>query len=422
MATFLEMMQKANGNLGTAFQNPWTQLGLQLMAAGGQQPGDPTLGQRFAQAGQGFMNQQAQQAELQQQQLLRQIQLGQLNKQVKAQEMDEQTRQMVRDRVKSDSSILANSPLARAVLEATGDISGIADLAKIGQPAAPKAPFTYEENLPGGERQQYIWDPSTGGYRATAPYRPTQQQAIDQRAQQFQQTQEFKQQQANTQQQQWQAEQGVREQNASASADRASTAAAAEFRKSENAVRERKVEQAKMQSQYRIADKRFEDAEQRIQTLINHPGLKGNYGLYGTVGNLPGADAANARALLSELRETLSFSELNQLKQMGVNLAPITEAERDAAGKSVANLENAQDYGAVQSQLNKALAVVQRSREEARTLFNQLDGIYGQQPQQRGAGAQPSGGHAKPQTQADFDALPAGSLYIDPDDGKLYRK
>jgi hypothetical protein len=32
------------------------------------------------------------------------------------------------------------------------------------------------------------------------------------------------------------------------------------------------------------------------------------------------------------------------------------------------------------------------------------------------------GGTARPQTQADFDALESGELYIDPDDGQTYRK
>jgi hypothetical protein len=29
---------------------------------------------------------------------------------------------------------------------------------------------------------------------------------------------------------------------------------------------------------------------------------------------------------------------------------------------------------------------------------------------------------AQPQTEADYNALPSGSLFIDPDDGKTYRK
>lgn len=39
-----------------------------------------------------------------------------------------------------------------------------------------------------------------------------------------------------------------------------------------------------------------------------------------------------------------------------------------------------------------------------------------------GASASPQQSAARPQSQADFDALPSGSTYIDPDDGRTYRK
>jgi hypothetical protein len=38
------------------------------------------------------------------------------------------------------------------------------------------------------------------------------------------------------------------------------------------------------------------------------------------------------------------------------------------------------------------------------------------------SGPEPAAGPARPQTDADFKALPSGSLYIDPDDGRTYRK
>lgn len=39
-----------------------------------------------------------------------------------------------------------------------------------------------------------------------------------------------------------------------------------------------------------------------------------------------------------------------------------------------------------------------------------------------GAGAPPQAGVAQPRTQADYDALPSGAVYVDPSDGKVYRK
>lgn len=41
---------------------------------------------------------------------------------------------------------------------------------------------------------------------------------------------------------------------------------------------------------------------------------------------------------------------------------------------------------------------------------------------QAGQGAAPASGAARPQTEQDFNVLPSGTLYIDPDDGRTYRK
>ena len=53
-----------------------------------------------------------------------------------------------------------------------------------------------------------------------------------------------------------------------------------------------------------------------------------------------------------------------------------------------------------------------------------LLGQGGAQPygQPSGQTRQQSGGPARPQTQADFDRLPRGTRYIDPEDGQLYEK
>lgn len=44
------------------------------------------------------------------------------------------------------------------------------------------------------------------------------------------------------------------------------------------------------------------------------------------------------------------------------------------------------------------------------------------EPSQPAAPAAAPGGVAQPQSQADYDALPSGALFVDPDDGKTYRK
>ena len=412
-------MRGMGGQLEQGFNNPFTQLGLQMLAASGQMPGDPSFGQRFAAAGQGFMQQRQQAAELEQQKLLRQIQMGQLAKQLGQQETDAATRKRLQEMVKNNPDILANSPLARAVLESTGDVTGIAELAKVGQPATPKQPYTFEENLPGGEKQQYIWDQATGGYRTTQPYRPTQQQAIDMRGAQFERQQGLREQQAGVKQDQWQAEQALREQQAQTTTTRAQTAASQEARVSAENARKNGLDQAKLGAQFRAADAQLQDKINQVQALIDHPGLAGNFGLRGAIPPIPGSDSANAFTEIERLKAGLGLSELVRLEQQGVKLTPVSNTDLATAEKSAANLDKVQDAGQAVEQLKRVKATLERAREEARGSFDQISSLY-QQPAQPQAGAQ--GGHATPQTQADFDALPAGSLYIDPDDGKLYRK
>lgn len=77
------------------------------------------------------------------------------------------------------------------------------------------------------------------------------------------------------------------------------------------------------------------------------------------------------------------------------------------------------DYTMAQSDIASRLAGRQITREQARAelanLPNPLAG-YGKR-----VGAQ-EGGVAKPMNDGDYQALPSGTLFIDPDDGKTYRK
>ncbi|MVS97887.1 hypothetical protein [Devosia marina] len=70
------------------------------------------------------------------------------------------------------------------------------------------------------------------------------------------------------------------------------------------------------------------------------------------------------------------------------------------------------------ARLDQAIAQIEsqeRILREART--DGVDAIGGARPAPSSGNVLPT-----PQTQADFDALPPGALYIDPDDGKQYRK
>lgn len=79
--------------LSAAFSDPRVQLGLQMLAAGGYQQGNPGFGQRFAQAGQGFAQQQLEQQQLAQLNQLRQLQTQRLQQEsTSAQQLAERMR------------------------------------------------------------------------------------------------------------------------------------------------------------------------------------------------------------------------------------------------------------------------------------------------------------------------------------------
>ena len=210
MATFADILQGLNTRLTTGMNQPLTQLGLQMLAQSGPQANNPGFGARLGQAGMGFAQQQGQMQELQQQQMLRQIQQQQIAAAAAKQESENRARSRVQSMIQSDPNILANNPLARAVLESTGDYSAIGDLAKLGPqtPAAPRMPWQFEQKLPTGEAVQHIYDPAAGGYQAGQPFRPTAQQNVDIRGAQL-----------GLGQQRWESEQQFKESQA---AERAS--------------------------------------------------------------------------------------------------------------------------------------------------------------------------------------------------------
>lgn len=189
--------------LNAAFADPSVQLGLQMLAASGNMPGNPSFGQRFAQAGQGFAQQQLEQQQMQQLNQLRQLQTQRLQQETtSAQQLAERMR---------DPAFAASLPehsrrLAEAgatpdqvfrVYEMESQLQNMRDRAAAldqhraaqlqqqqplidartaaanrthqgsGAPAGPKAPSPrqiIEEPLADGRVQRYQWDYQSGGY------------------------------------------------------------------------------------------------------------------------------------------------------------------------------------------------------------------------------------------------------------------
>ena len=395
MATFADMFNTAGTKLDTAFNNPFMQLGLQMLAQSGPQQGNPGFGQRFGAAGLGFMDQRAQAAEAQYKQQMRQAQMAQMQREEAQRQADAATRKQLQEQVRANPSLLANNPIARAVLEGTGDYGALGDLSKYGPPkdTAPKAPWQYEQFTPTGEAVQYTYDPGTGGYTAGQPFRPTKQQAIDVQAaqvgqarQRWETEQQFKERQQNELQQYRGAQLGQKAAETGARGARVEVAAAAEQRKMDAEDLKRKLEQKKIESQYKAATNQIDDKITQLKTLRDHPGLAGNYGWYGMVPNPPNSDAADAQRLIEKAKAGLGLSELVRLEQQGIKLTPVSNTDLAIAEKSAANLDNLQSVEQAQSEIDNVIRILERSKQEAATNFGQVSALYGgQQPEQPAA-------------------------------------
>lgn len=432
MATLTEMLSGTGGRLGQAFNDPWTQLGMQMLQASGPQANDPSFGARFGQAGAGFMQAQQQAAQLQQQQLLRQVQMGQLAKQARSQETEEQARKRMMEMIAQDPTMLANNPLARAWLETTGDVSGLKGLADFGPktPGAPKMPWQFEQKLPTGEAVQHIYDPESGGYQAGSPYRPTAQQNVDirgaqlglgrqqwetemqfkerqaaEKAQQFQQSlgqreqqfgaqQQFRETEAQRKQGNWTVEQERAQKAAETAARQAETAAEKEQRQQRAETLKNTVERSTLRKQFVGATSQIDQAQALAKQVLNHPGLSGNFGKRGMVPNIPGSDAADAAAVINRLRSVGGLQEIIKLKNSGVSFGQLSNFEQEQAQKAFINLEKAQSVEQARESLRVLVDSLGKLKQNMTTDYEGTDRLYELPTRQQPQAQQPTGAPA----------------------------
>lgn len=128
--------------------------------------------------------------------------------------------------------------------------------------------------------------------------------------------------------------------------------------------------------------------------------------------NVPGSRAYDLAATLETVKANLGFDRLQQMREAsptGGALGAVAVQELTALQSSLANLDP-----------NQSPAQLKRNLESIEKHYaGWLRAV--RQANMQGAGQENSSA-ARPVTQADFDRLPAGSLYVDPDDGRTYRK
>ena len=112
--------------------------------------------------------------------------------------------------------------------------------------------------------------------------------------------------------------------------------------------------------------------------VLKSPGLGGNYGLRGVLPNIPGGDAANAKALLQRLKDVAGFSALNELKSAGKNgssgLGSVTEFEHKILQNQLANLDKAQSAAQVKQEIANLVKATEAAKQR---ISNHYRSVYG---------------------------------------------
>lgn len=128
-----------------------------------------------------------------------------------------------------------------------------------------------------------------------------------------------------------------------------------------------KIDDAKLKrdqlarEQESTANSAFATVDRALDTigdLKKHPGLAGNLGIRGVVPNVPGSDAANARALIDQLQSQGFLAEVDKMRGLGA----LTEAE----GKKLTNAIGALDTKQDEAQFRKQLDSIQSQFDAAR--------------------------------------------------------
>lgn len=145
--------------------------------------------------------------------------------------------------------------------------------------------------------------------------------------------------------------------------------------------------------------------------LLNHPGVVGITGLRGKVPDVPGSDAANARALLNTIKSQIAFGVLQEMRnnsKTGGALGNVSDAEGKRLEANLAALDTTQSPEQFKKQLNAVLGYVDSAKDRLHGAFNL---------KHKGKDA-PTIGAPKGIGGASIDTLPPGAKQIGTSGGK----
>ncbi len=125
----------------------------------------------------------------------------------------------------------------------------------------------------------------------------------------------------------------------------------------------------------------------RLATAANelkeHPGLKSITGWRGVIKDIPGTDAANARAQLGTLKSQIGFSVLQAMRnasKTGGALGSVSDAEGKRLESNLAALDESQDVESFTKNLNKVIKFTEEAKARLGNAFNTK---YSESPKRR---------------------------------------
>lgn len=404
MSSFIDML---NQGLGGVTGTPLGQLGINMMMQAGPQQGNPGAGVRLGNAFGGMAEMQRQQQTAEYQKMLRDTQLGELafrkSKLAEQQQQRDRLKQLVRD-----NPDMIQNPMMRTILGEFGDAPMAEQISKLQpQPKVGAMPFESQMTLPDGSVQMQRVNPQTGGYEPVGqPFRPTAQQAIDQRGQQNVQQNQFKTQDLALEQQRLDAGKA----NQTANEQRAAAAKQDADRKMQASQLKNLMSSKDLEAKYNGVTSQFDTNIKMVDDLLAHKGLASNFGVTGQLPNIPGTDAADFAAKLDQFRAKAGLTELTKLKQEGVSLTPVSNTDLAQATTSAVNLSSKQGADQARKALTDYRKSLMAAREEASRNYGEVQGLY-----KIDTAPTPSAGPSRINDDAGYNALPSGAEFIGPD-------